>query len=394
MQDYKIVVAGLGGVGGFLGAALASTYPDVSFYARGARKDSIQKNGLILKSDYLGDCHVTPTLVTDDTNEIGIADILFICVKNYSLEQICKELLPIVDEHTIIVPVLNGVDAASRTHKILDKGIIVESVIYIMSNSQPDYTIVQKDRYATLRIGTKSTDLKVKNAVQTIHDVITAAKINCFIEEDIIAAIWKKYISNYGFNVVTAAYNINTKELRENPQYGKDLRALMEEAHSIATQKHINIPKSFIKERVDFFLKKQDPAGTSSLKLDVEAGRPCELETFSGYLLTEATKYDIELPKTLQYYEILIKKIRENTAQSELDSLLQALETAREISGAKSEEVATCYYNLGVYYVNCGQKMKAMEAFGDSLYIRRGFFDEDSIYIKEIYYGLEQCTFM
>lgn len=78
----------------------------------------------------------------------------------------------------------------------------------------------------------------------------------------------------------------------------------------------------------------------------------------------------------------------------ELTQLLEEIEHAKKVCGEKSTYAATCYYNLGVYYVNHGNKMGAMNAFGDALYIRKNLFHEDSIYIREIYYGLEQCTFM
>lgn len=77
-----------------------------------------------------------------------------------------------------------------------------------------------------------------------------------------------------------------------------------------------------------------------------------------------------------------------------LTKLLEEVEHAKKVCGEKSTYLASCYYDLGVYYVNHGEKMKAMEAFGDCLYIRKNIFSEDSIYVREIYYGLEQCTFM
>lgn len=44
-RDVKIAVIGLGGVGGYIGAALADTYENVSFAARGGRKESLEEKG-------------------------------------------------------------------------------------------------------------------------------------------------------------------------------------------------------------------------------------------------------------------------------------------------------------------------------------------------------------
>jgi 2-dehydropantoate 2-reductase len=393
-SNCKIVVAGLGGVGGFLGAALASTYPNVTFYARGARKESLKNNGITLTSEFIGNRHATAALVTDNAKEIGIADILIISVKNYSLEEICSELSAVVDEHTIIVPVLNGIDPAERTRTVFKKGTVVDSLIYIISASQPDFSILQQGNYATLRIGTTSEDTKEKNAVQTIYELFTPTGVTCIIEEDIEAAIWKKYIFNCAFNILTAAYSADVKDLRANPTYVEDMRRLMEEAVLIAKKKNVTLPEDFVEERMQFFLNTQSPEGTSSMRRDIDAKRPCELDTFSGYLLNEAPKYKVELPKTLYYYGILITKIKTDSAKSDFDSLVENLNHAKENYGEKSKEVATCLYQLGMYSINHGNKMKAMEYLGDSLYIRRDYYTDDDLRIQEIYYALEQTTFM
>lgn len=49
-----------------------------------------------------------PTLATDNSDEIGVVDIIFVCVKGYSLKAAAKAILPMVDDHTLIIPIING----------------------------------------------------------------------------------------------------------------------------------------------------------------------------------------------------------------------------------------------------------------------------------------------
>ena len=51
-EDKKIAVIGIGGVGGYIAAMLAKAYPHVTMVARGARGESIRKNGLVLHTLY------------------------------------------------------------------------------------------------------------------------------------------------------------------------------------------------------------------------------------------------------------------------------------------------------------------------------------------------------
>ena len=46
----KILIYGVGGIGGFLGSKLIEETINLTFMARGKRYDFLKKNGLILKS--------------------------------------------------------------------------------------------------------------------------------------------------------------------------------------------------------------------------------------------------------------------------------------------------------------------------------------------------------
>ena len=146
IEDKKICMVGIGGVGGFIGGALAKRYSHVAFFARGLRKESIQMNGLIINSEYMGNYQVMPEKLTDKAEDLGMMDYVFISVKNYSLEQICKQISPMISKETVIIPIMNGTDPAERTRNYLGRGIVLDSLIYIVSGSEEDFTIVQKEK--------------------------------------------------------------------------------------------------------------------------------------------------------------------------------------------------------------------------------------------------------
>ena len=80
----KIMVTGIGGIGGYMASFLCAYYDDVTLIARRKRKESLIEKGLILHSDFFGE-HVAHPKVTDDPSSCGIQDVIFVCVKNYSL---------------------------------------------------------------------------------------------------------------------------------------------------------------------------------------------------------------------------------------------------------------------------------------------------------------------
>ena len=93
----KIMITGIGGVGGYIASVLCANYDDVTLIARRKRKESLQTKGLVVHSDFFGD-HTAHPAVTDDPASAGIQDVIFVCVKNYSLEAALTAVLPCIGD--------------------------------------------------------------------------------------------------------------------------------------------------------------------------------------------------------------------------------------------------------------------------------------------------------
>ena len=65
IADKRIAVVGIGGVGGYLAGMLGQVCPHLTLAARGARKESLEKEGLILHSEYKGELRAVPEQVVE-----------------------------------------------------------------------------------------------------------------------------------------------------------------------------------------------------------------------------------------------------------------------------------------------------------------------------------------
>ena len=205
-EDKKIAVIGIGGVGGYIAAMLAKAYPHVTMVARGARGESIRKNGLVLHSDYKGEIVARPERVVP-VREMGQQDYIFICVKNYSLEDVCESIRDMVTEDTVIIPVMNGVDPGEKIRRLIGKGTVVDSLIYTVAFSNADFSVSQQDTFTWLCIGIKDADKKQQEKVAEVSAILKGADIDYKDQSDIEVEIWRKYILNCAFNVMTAFSN-------------------------------------------------------------------------------------------------------------------------------------------------------------------------------------------
>lgn len=301
----KICVAGIGGIGGIIGGVLAKTYDDVSIIARGARKDKVSKDGLVVNSKLWGNFVAKPKIVTDDVSKIETPDVLFICVKSFSLEAICKQVEPLVGENTLVIPVMNGVDPAERTRNYLPKATVLDAVIYIISSSLEDYSIKQIGSTYKLEIGRNGEDEKLSARIEEVIELLTAAGLDANHSKDIEATCWSKFIMNCGFNVITARYLINIGVVQESEKMQEELKALFEEALAVALAKGINLEKGLAKVYFKNIMENTDPKSSSSMKLDFEYKRKSEIELFGGHIIEEAKKLGVKVPVTQEFYNAM-----------------------------------------------------------------------------------------
>lgn len=315
-SGLKIAVIGAGGVGGFVSAMLASHLPDVTVVARGDRGKAIEERGLILHSDYKGEITAHPAVVSS-VPDLGDQDVIFICVKNYSLDQVLDELKhgkagdPVVRDGTVLVPVMNGVDPGQRVRETLPGCRVVDSVIYIVSYADSDYSIRQEGNFASMRIGTAQEGNEIAEAVRLVESVLKEADIDFRTAKDIEAAIWEKYILNAAFNVCTAAYDCNIGPIRDDPAKAADYEAAIKEACALARAKKVRIREDYEENMLNRFYNVLLDTDSSSLQRDVHAGKKSEVETFCGYSVREGRRLGVPMPVMEKMYQML--KDRENS---------------------------------------------------------------------------------
>ena len=291
-EEKKIAVIGIGGVGGYIAGMLAKAYPHVTMVARGARAESIRKNGLVLHSDYKGEIVARPERVAS-VREMGQQDYIFICVKNYSLEDVCESIRDMVTEDTVIIPVMNGVDPGEKIRALIKKGTVVDSLIYTVAFANSDFSISQQD-----------TNEKQQEKVREVAEILKGADIDYRDEGDIQVEIWRKYILNCAFNVMTAFYDNTIGELRKDPVKAEQYERLVWEAASVGRAKGVALTDEHINEVIHKFRHVHADNATSSLQRDFRIRKKeTELETFSGYIVQEAKRLGVDIPLSEKMYE-------------------------------------------------------------------------------------------
>jgi 2-dehydropantoate 2-reductase len=305
----NIIIAGIGGVGGYFGGLLAKHFYDngnvkINFVARGEHLKEIQKNGLkVIKGDT--EFIARPTLATDNPSEIGIADFIIITTKSYDLEAVVQQLKPCIDQDTIILPLLNGVDSKDRIKNMLPDNIVLDGCVYLVSRLKQAGVVENSGNIQTLYFGL---DNFTNDRLFLLERLFKEANIEAFLSNSISTVLWEKFIFISPTATATSYFNNSIGEVVADKEKLSIVDALIEEVKQVAKAKGIMVSED-ITEKTLNKLKAMPFAATSSMHSDFKNNKPDnELQALTGYVLSEGRKYTIETPTYLTAYAALEKK--------------------------------------------------------------------------------------
>ena len=125
----RIAIMGSGGLGGYFGARLVQGGADVHFVARGRHLAAMRSKGL--RIDGPEPLHVTDLHATDQPAEIGVADVVMLCVKLWDTEQAIAQIRPMVGPDTAIISFQNGVLKDQALRAAFDARQLMGGVGYV-----------------------------------------------------------------------------------------------------------------------------------------------------------------------------------------------------------------------------------------------------------------------
>ena len=234
----KIAIAGIGGVGGFFGGLLAKQFSDssdveVHFLSRGKNLQAFKNKGLKViqgGSEFV----VKPNSATDNAAEIGLANFILVCTKAYDLESILEQLQPCINQDTVILPLLNGVDSKERIKKILPNNTVLDGCVYIVSRLKEPGVVENSGNIQTLYFGLQHTSNK---QLLLLDGIFKKSGIEGHLSQNISTIIWEKFIFISPTATATSFFDQSIGAILADEDKHKTVRLLIEEVQKIAFAK-------------------------------------------------------------------------------------------------------------------------------------------------------------
>jgi 2-dehydropantoate 2-reductase len=293
----KIATMATGGIGGFLAVRLAKAGHEVATIARGEHLAAIREKGLTLEA-FDGTVTATPWKATDDPSEVGPVDAIIFGIKANDLDRAAEACRPMLGPDTIVVPFLNGVEAADRLAVILPPENVGNGVAYISTTISAPGVIKQTGGFNTFVFAER--DSSTSPRIKALQDAINEAGSNAPPTQDIDRELWKKFVLFAAVSGVTSAARCTMGDIVGNDALGEVLRAAVAETAALGKARGIDLPAT-ITDDTWTTVQQMPPTMRASTAIDLEKGRPLEIDWLSGAVdrLSKAAGLDAPVNRML-----------------------------------------------------------------------------------------------
>jgi 2-dehydropantoate 2-reductase len=298
----NIVIYGTGGVGGYFGARLAQTGNAVTFIARGKHLEAIQKNGLQLKSPK-GDYLVFPANATANIAEVTDIDLILVCVKTWQLEAAAKEINQVLNEKTMVISLLNGVNNTEVLGAVIDKKHLLGGLCKVVSKIE-DYGIINHISFEPTIVFGELNNKKTERAL-LLEKLFLNAGFTTKLAENIQTEIWSKFLFISTISAIGALTRATVGEIMALPQLKKMMREIADEIVAVAKAKGIYLSEILVEKQFQM-IESQPYNTTSSLQRDMMEGKPSELEAQTGTIVKMGLELGVPTPVNAFIYNCLL----------------------------------------------------------------------------------------
>ena len=294
----KFAILGAGGIGGYYGGVLARAGHDVQVLARGTNLSALRDQGLEVRTPE--QTFVVKVTAVETPQELGPVDCAIIAVKTYSLSEIAPAARHVAQQGALILPLLNGVDIAERLVELgVPQNRVVGGLTTISTVRVAPGVFERRSAFQKIVIG-ELPDSGIENAdlaprLKEIAKAFQDAGVEAQVSTDIRADLWRKFSFISAMAAACGLSRAPVGAVRAAPLGPVLLERAIREVVTVARAKKIKLADDEA-ARILAFCNSLPPAMKPSLLVDLEAGRPTEIDELCGTVGRIGRSVGIETP--------------------------------------------------------------------------------------------------
>ena len=308
--NLKYMIIGAGGTGGAIGAHLAHAGRDVAFIARGRQLDAMKRSGLRL---HRPDAEFTVCPVkaysmeecpADDT-----PDVIFVCVKGYSIEGVIPFIKGIAGPDTIVIPILNVFGTGGKMQNSLPGTTVLDGCIYIWTELREPGLIWMSGTIFRVVFGLRRDQKELGDRLSArltkIKTDLDMSGIEGVLSDNIERDALRKFSFVSPQGAAGLYYNTTIGAVQVPGEVRDCFAGLVREISSLADAMGIGFGEDIVPLNLEI-TDGSDPGVTTSMQKDVAAGRQSEADGLIYEVVRMGERYGVKTP----LYTMIAEELR------------------------------------------------------------------------------------
>jgi 2-dehydropantoate 2-reductase len=288
----NIAILGAGGVGGYYGGILARAGNRVALLARGAHLKALRERGLEVRTPE-GTFTVAVEAV-GDADELRGSELAVVAVKSYSLAEIAPAARLLAERGAVVLPLLNGVEAADR---LIEAGVPGERVLGGLTEISAvrigPGIVERRSPFQRVVVGERAGGASER--AERIAAAFREAGAEARASDDITVDLWRKLAFISTLSAVCGLARTSIGPVRKAPLGNLLIERALREVTAVARARGVTLPAD-VEEKLLGFVSGLPDAMKPSFLLDLEAGGPTELDDLSGAVSRLGRQAGVETP--------------------------------------------------------------------------------------------------
>lgn len=277
-NNLKYLIAGTGGVGGSIAGFLALAGKDVTCIARGEHLAAIREYGLRLHSDLKGEQTLKiPAYTAEEYAALASssadckADVIFVCVKGYSVDSITELIKRAAHKDTVVIPILNVYGTGPRIQRLVPGVTVLDGCIYIVGFVSGKGEITQMGKIFRLVYGAHKDTVVSRETLEAIQQDLQESGIKAEISPDINRDTFVKWSFISAMAVTGAYYDVPMGEVQKPGKVRDTFIGLSQESAALGRKLSIDFKEDIVEYNLKV-IDKLAPESTASMQKTWRAG--------------------------------------------------------------------------------------------------------------------------
>ena len=293
-SNLKYLIIGTGGVGGSIAGFLALTGKEVTCIARGEHLKALQAEGLQLHSDLKGE-HTLKIKACTAEEYSDKADVIFVCVKGYSVSSISDLIKRAAHKDTIVIPILNVYGTGPRIQQQVPDVTVLDGCIYIVGFVSGAGEITQMGKIFRIVYGAHKDTIVSSGLLEAVQNDLLESGIKAEISTDINRDTFIKWSFISAMAVTGAYYNVPMGEVQKPGEIRDTFIGLSRESAALGQKLGIEFKEDLIAYNLKV-IDKLAPDSTASMQKDMAREHESEVQGLLFDMLETAQEQGIDAP--------------------------------------------------------------------------------------------------